>query len=226
MSGFSIRLRLWLKLWFTSLPAIILMLLLPAAAYVIYVTLSYRPASFTSMFYEQAAMLVYVFILQWCFSIDFDSKFAGQLITYPIARWKLIAERVLLASLLFTGLLCLVTTGLTPFAGSLVWKALLFSIPVYMGAGGIVVLAVVIGRHSLGGLFAGLVVWIISLNHAASLQVYRPNLLELPGVHEYLNGNLLAGSPDLWILYNRLCYIGLGLLLIVLAILHFNRKSV
>ncbi|MCQ6561566.1 hypothetical protein [Paenibacillus mendelii] len=226
MSGLSIRLRLWLKLWFTSWPAVILMLLLPAAAYVSYMIFSNRLASFASMFYEQAALLVYVFIVQWCFSIDFDSKFARQLMTYPIARWRLIAERVLLASLLFAGLLCLVTVGLTPFAGSMVWKVLIFTFPVYIGVGGIVVLAVVIGRHSLGGLFAGLVVWIISLNNAAPLQAYRPNLLELPSVYDYLNGNLLTGSPDPWMIYNRLCYTGLGLLLIVLAILQLNRKSV
>ncbi|MBW7474786.1 hypothetical protein K0T92_08510 [Paenibacillus oenotherae] len=224
MSGFSIRLQLWLKLWFTSLPAIILMLLLPVAAYVLYMASSYRLAFFTSLFYERAAPLVVVFILQWCFSIDYDSKFVGQLLTYPIARWRIIAERALLASLLFISLMCLVSIGLAFFAGGYIWKGLLLSIPVYAGIGGVVVLGTVIGRHSIGGLCAGLAVWILSLYGGASSLYIRPHLLALPGLYEYVSGNLLAGE-NRWILYNRLCYIGLGLLLSVLSILHINRRS-
>jgi len=224
MSGLAIRLRLWLKLWFRSFPAVILMVLFPVAAYVCCVSLSYRIDSLTGMFYEKAAVLLYVFILQWCFSIDFDSKFIGQLITYPISRWKLIAERALLSLILFAGLLCLVTIGLTPIAGGLVWKGLLFTAPVYLGMGGVVVLAVVIGKHSLGGLFAGLVLWVLSLNGGALLQHASPALLELQIVYAYLNGSLLAETEP-WILYNRLFYIGLGLLSTVLAIVYVNRKT-
>lgn len=95
MSGFSVRLALWLKLWIRSLPAGVMMALLPATAWFIYMALPYRHAMLSSLFYEKTALLLYVFILQWCFSVDFDSKFYGQLLTYPIARWKLVAERAL-----------------------------------------------------------------------------------------------------------------------------------
>lgn len=225
MSGFAIRLRLWLKLWFTSLPAIILMLLFLAAAYFIAIILPYSIEFLTSMFYERAALLLYVFILQWCFSIDFDSRFHSQLITYPIARWKHIMERVLLAALLFTGLLGLITIAWASFAGSFLWRGFLFTIPVYIGMTGIVVLATVIGKHSRGGLFAGLVFWMISLQDAV-LMYLSPALLDVPIVYNDWSGNGgLISSEEYWIYYNRLFYFGLGLLLSVAAMLHFNRKS-
>lgn len=225
MSGFAIRLRLWLKLWFTSLTAIIIMLLLLAAAYVITIILPDRIDLLTSIFYERAALLLYVFILQWCFSIDFDSKFYRQLITYPIARWKLIMERVLLASLLLIGILGLITILMASIAGSFLWKGLLFTIPVYIGVTGIVVLATVIGKHSLGGLFAGLVFWMVSLQDSV-LMYLSPALLNLPVVYNELSGtSRLISNQDDWIYYNRLFYFGLGMLLSVAAVLHFNRKS-
>ncbi|CAH1214471.1 hypothetical protein PAECIP111893_03803 [Paenibacillus plantiphilus] len=225
MSGFIIRLRLWLKLWFTSLTAIILLLLFLAAAYVITLILPDRIDLLSSIFYERAALLLYVFILQWCFSIDFDSKFYRQLITYPFARWKLIIERVLLASLLLIGILSLITILLASIAGSSLWKGLLFTIPVYIGITGIVVVATVIGKHSLGGLFAGLVFWMVSLQDSV-LMYLSPALLNLPVVYNELSGTsgLISNQED-WIYYNRLFYFGLGMLLVVAAILHFNRKS-
>lgn len=205
MSGLSIRLKLWLKLWFTSLHAIVVMLLIPVAVYFIYMFESYRIASFTSIVYEKAATLLYVFIIQWCFSIDFDSKFYEQLITYPISRWKIIVERLLLSSLIFLGLLGIMTIVLTPFGGSMVWKGLLFSIPVYIGLGGLAVLATIIGSHSLGGLFAGLFFWILALNVGQLSLFLKDNQL---------------------MLYNRFLYFSLGGVLSWLAIMIFNRKSV
>ncbi|MBP1989707.1 hypothetical protein [Paenibacillus eucommiae] len=226
MSGLSIRLRLWFKLWFTSVHSIVLMLLIPLIVYFIYTIQSYKIAYLSSMIYEKAATLIYVFILQWCFSLDFDSKFYGQLITYPISRWKLVVERLLLASLIFISFMCIVTMLLTPLIGSFIWKGLLFSIPVYIGLAGIVILAVIIGNHSLGGLFAGLVFWMISLNGDALLYL-NPALLQFSGVYESLSGTSgLFANDAHWILYNRLFYMSLGVLFSVLAVWHFNRKSV
>ena len=105
MSGWLIRLRLFLKLWFTSFYSILVMLLIPIAAYVIHSSGSYTLEELASIIFEQAAPIWFVLILQWCFSIDFDSKFYGQLITYPISRWKIIFER-LLFSHLFLGDYC------------------------------------------------------------------------------------------------------------------------
>ncbi|MCA0757895.1 hypothetical protein KP806_22805 [Paenibacillus sp. N4] len=200
MSGFLVRLALWMKLWRASLPAGILMVLFPAAAYAMYRFMPYRIESFTSLFYEKTAMLLFLFLLQWCFAIDFDSKFAGHLLMYPMARWRLLMERALLASILFAVLLGLTTLGLTPFAGGFVWKGMLFSVPVYIGMTGVFVLATVIGNHSLGGLCSGLVFWFLSLSG-----VFR--------------------SAEPWILYNRLGYAGAGILLSGAAVLLFNRRS-
>ncbi|MRX72139.1 hypothetical protein GJU40_08185 [Bacillus lacus] len=226
MSGLAIRLRIWIKLWFTSFHFIVIMLLIPFGGYFIHIFQLYTVGSLSSMIYEKAALILFVFILQWCFSIDFDSKFYGQLITYSISRWKLIVERLVISSLIFFTLLCFVTLLLTPLTGSFIWKGLLFSIPVYIGIGGTVVVATVTGNHSLGGGFAGLIFWMISLNGGALLLYLNPVLLDFPNVYKYINGNSgFFSIDDRWILYNRLFYIGLGVLLSILAVFQFNRKS-
>ena len=71
MSGLLIRLRLFLKLWFTSIYSILVMLLIPVAAYVIHSSRSYTLEELASIIYEKAAPIWFVLILQWCFSIDF-----------------------------------------------------------------------------------------------------------------------------------------------------------
>ena len=132
MSGFLIRLRLFLKLWFTSFYSILIMLLIPVAAYIIYHSGSYTIEDLSSIIYEEAAPIWFVLILQWCLSIDFDSKFYQQVMTYPIARWKFLMERLLFSLLIFIGLLSIVTLILSPFMGIFMWKGLLFTIPVYI----------------------------------------------------------------------------------------------
>ena len=78
MNGFLIRLRLILKLWFTSVYSICVMLLIPIVAIVIYNQGSYTVEDLLSIVYEEAAPIWFVIILQWCLSIDFDSKFHMQ----------------------------------------------------------------------------------------------------------------------------------------------------
>ena len=124
MNGFLIRLRLILKLWFTSVYSICVMLLIPIVAFVIYSQGSYTVEDLLSIVYEEAAPIWFMFILQWCLSIDFDSKFYMQVITYPIARWKFLLERLLFSMVIFIGLLSVVTLSLTPFAGIFVWQGL------------------------------------------------------------------------------------------------------
>ena len=226
MRGFLIRLRLFLKLWFTSAYSIVMMLLIPIAAYFISTLQSYTVNSLSSMIYEKAAIILFVFILQWCLSIDFDSNFYRQMITYPISRWKLIVEKYLFSLIIFLGLLSVVTMILTPFIGSFIWKALLFSIPVYFGVGGLVVLATVIGNHSLGGLFVGLIFWMVSLSNGEILLYLNPILMDFPNVYQLVDGQsgfFLDGNR--WIIYNRLFYLGIGVLLAGLAVYQFNRKT-
>ena len=109
MNGFLIRLRLILKLWFTSVYSICVMLLIPIVAFVIYSQGSYTVEDLLSIVYEEAAPIWFVLILQWCLSIDFDSKFHMQVMTYPIARWKFLLERLLFSAVIFIGLLSVVT---------------------------------------------------------------------------------------------------------------------
>lgn len=227
MSGILVRLRLVLKLWFTSVYPIMLMLVIPVAAYLIYISQSYTVNSLSSMIYEKAAVILFVFILQWCLSIDFDSKFYKQIMTYPVSRWRLIIEKSLFSTMLFWGLLLVITIMLMPFVDSFIWKALLFSVPVYIGIGGLVVVATVIGNHSLGGLFVGLVFWLISLSNGELLLYLNPILLDFPNVYHFANGE--SGfflDENRWIIYNRLFYLGIGILLTGLAMYQFHRKTV
>lgn len=226
MSGWLIRLRLFLKLWFTSVYTIVMMLSVLIAVYFMYTTQFYTINSLSSMIYEKAAVVFFIFILQWCLSIDFDSNFYRQLLTYPIPRWKVIIERTLFSLFIFLGLLLAITIILTPFLGGFIWKALLFSMPFYIGMAGLVVVATVIGYHSLGGLFVGLLFWLVSLSNGEVLLYLNPVLLEFPNVYHFVDGTSGLFSVDnSWIIYNRLFYIGMGVLFMGLAILRFNRKT-
>lgn len=225
MSGFWVRLRLVLKLWFTSIYPIMIMLFIPVVGYLIYNLQTYTINSLSSMIYEKVAVILYIFILQWCLSIDFDTKFYKQIMTYPISRWKLILERSLFSMFIFLGLLLVITTVLTPYLGGFVWKALLFSLPFYIGCGGLVVVATVVGNHSLGGLFVGLIFGMISLSNGDILLYLNPVLLDFPNVYQFVNGeNAFFLAENGWILYNRLFYFGVGLLLIGMAMYLFHRK--
>lgn len=227
MSGFSTRLKLWLKLWLTSLQSIVLLALIPLAVYFVYISQSYTIYFVASMIYEKVAPICFILILQWCFSIDFDSKFYRQIITYPVARSIFIVERLLVSTLIFTGFLSVVSMILTPFTGSFLWMGFAFTIPVYLGLLGFVVLGTVISHHSLGGLVAGLLYWIISVYGGALLDNLNVVLLVYQSVYRFVSG--ASGffiSENHWIIYNRLFYIGLGVILTLLAMLHFNRKSV
>lgn len=228
MSGLLIRLRLILKLWFTSLYSILVMLLIPIAALVIYSQGSYTVEELASLVYEEAAPIWFILILQWCLSIDFDSKFYMQVMTYPIARLKFLMERLLFSAVIFIGLLAVVTLALTPFMGSFAWQGLAFTIPVYITLAGIVVAGTVFVNHSVGGLLVGIIFWMsyefggILLGN--NLQVI---MLRYGSVYTFVNGTTgFWDEMNHWILYNRLFYMGIGVLLTGLAMFKFNRKTV
>ncbi|MEK3886424.1 hypothetical protein [Bacillus sp. FSL K6-3431] len=227
MSGFSIRQRLFLKIWFTSFYSILVMLLIPIAAYVINSSGSYTIEELSSIIYEEAAPIWFVLILQWCFSIDFDSKFYHQLMTYPVSRWKFIMERFLFSAFIFIGLLSVVTLVLTPTMGVFVWQGLAFTIPVYIAIVGFVVAGTVIGKHSIGGLLAGILFWMISEFSGIFLGDLNVILLKYGSVYTFVHGeSALFAVENHWIFYNRLFYMGIGVLLIGLAMLQLNRKTV
>jgi len=115
------------------------MLLIPVTAYVIYSSGSYTLEELASIIYEEAAPIWFVLILQWCLSIDFDSNYHMQIMTYPVARWKYLLERLLFSTVIFIGLLSIVALILAPFHGSFVWQGLAFTIPVYTAFAGFLV---------------------------------------------------------------------------------------
>lgn len=202
------------------------MLLIPVAAYVIYSSGSYTIEELSSIVYEEAAPIWFVLILQWCLSIDFDSRFYMQIMTYPIARWKFLMERLLVSVVIFTGLLSVVTLILTPFNGSFVWQSLAFTIPVYIAVTGFVIAGTVIGNHSVGGLLAGLLFWMTFEFGGMLLGDLNVILLKYGSVYTFVNSETaFFAVANHWIIYNRLFYMGIGVLLTGLAIFQFNRKT-
>lgn len=227
MSGLFIRLRLFIKLWFTSIYSLSMMLLIPIVGLIIYNSGSFSLESLTSIIYEKAAPIWYVFIIQWCFAVEMDSKFYYQLFTYPIVRWRFIFERMLFSSIIFFGLLTIVTIVLTPILGSYVWRSLAFTVPVYVAIGGFVLIGTMIGHHSIGGLFAGIIFWMMILFGGALLRDFNAILLGYLSVYDFVSGQMeYAAVNHQWIMYNRLFYLGVGVLCMLGAVRIFNRKSI
>ena len=226
MSGFLVRLQLILKLWFTSLYSILIMLLIPIVALVIYNEGSYTVEDLASIVYEEVAPIWFILILQWCLSIDFDSKFHMQMMTYPIARWKILMERLLFSAVIFIGLLAVVTLALAPFMGNFAWQGLAFTIPVYITFAGLSVAGTVFGNHSVGGLLGGILFWMSYEFGGILLSNLNVILLKYGSVYTFVNGTTgFFAETNHWILYNRLFYTGIGVLLIGLAIWKLNRKT-
>lgn len=227
MSGFLIRLRLFIKLYFTSIYTMIMILSIPVVAIVIYNSGTYETEKLASITYEKLAPIWLVFISQWCLSIEFDSKFIRQLVTYPIAKWKFLLERFIYSSLIYYGLLIVVTMCLTLFIGSFFWKSLVFSIPVYIGMSGFVLAGTIIANHSLGGLLASIFFWMVTLFGGIFLKDLHAILLVYQDVQRFVTGESGFLSPNNhWILYNRFLYLGIGVLFMIVAMLKFNRKSI
>lgn len=226
MSRSLTRLSLFIRIWFRSYYAILLMLLIPFVAVVIYNQSTYTIGDLVSIVFEEAAPIWFVLILQWCLSIDVDSKFHMQVMTYPIARWKFLMERLLFAAVIFISLLGIVSLVLMPFMGGFAWQSLVFTIPVYITFAGIIVAGTVLGNHSVGGILAGIIFWLVSLSSGEILLYLNPVLLDSPNVYQFANDKSgFFSIENRWIIYNRLFYMGIGVLLIGLAIFRFNRKS-
>ncbi|MCJ8008278.1 hypothetical protein ACFFF5_11620 [Lederbergia wuyishanensis] len=226
MRGFLIRLRLFLKLWCTFIYSLLTIVLIPIIGIIIYNSGTYTIDDLSSLIYENIATIWFVFIIQWCFSVDLDSKFYNQLITYPVSRWRFLLERTLFSIIIFVVLVVIITLPLGFILGNFVWKGFVFSIPVYLAIGGIVILGTMIGNHSLGGLIAGILFWMTILFGGALLRELNAILLKYGSVERVVSGESgLFLAENRWILFNRLFYIGLGVICTIGAILKNNRKS-
>ncbi|GIN57991.1 hypothetical protein J8TS2_23100 [Lederbergia ruris] len=226
MNGFLIRLRLFLKLWFTSIYSFMSILLIPIIGIVIYNSGTYEIRELSSLIYEKTATIWFMLIIQWCFSIDLDSKFYHQLITYPVAKWRFLLERALISIIIFGGLMVIVTIPLGCIYGKFLWQGFVFSIPVYMAFGGLVLLGTMIGTHSLGGLIVGILFWMWLFFGQVILRDLNAILLVYGSVERVVNGE--SGfwlAENRWLLLNRLFYMGLGVLCMIGAILTINRRD-
>ena len=226
MRGFLIRLRLFIKLWFSSIYSLMTILLVPTIGIIIYSSGTYEIDDLSSLIYEKTATIWFVFIIQWCFSIDLDSKFFNQLITYPVVKWKFLLEKALFSAIIFFGLTSIITIPLVLIYGEFLWQGFVFTIPVYLALGGFVILGTMVGNHSLGGLIAGILFWMMILFGGALLRELNAILLIYGSVQRFVSGESgLLLVENRWIIYNRLFYIGLGVLCIVGAIIKINRRS-
>lgn len=226
MRGFLIRLRLFIKLWFSSIYSLMTILLVPIIGIIIYNSGTYEIDDLSSLIYEKTATIWFVFIIQWCFSIDLDSKFFNQLITYPVVKWKFLLEKALFSAIIFFGLTSIITIPLVLIYGEFLWQGFVFTIPVYLALGGFVILGTMVGNHSLGGLIAGILFWMMILFGGALLRELNAILLIYGSVQRFVSGESgLLLVENRWIIYNRLFYIGLGVLCIVGAIIKINRRS-
>ncbi|CAH2715132.1 hypothetical protein BACCIP111895_02316 [Neobacillus rhizosphaerae] len=226
MRGFLVRLRLFIKLWFSSIYSLMTILLVPIIGIIIYSSGTYEIDDLSSLIYEKTATIWFVFIIQWCFSIDLDSKFFNQLITYPVVKWKFLLEKALFSAIIFFGLTSIITIPLVFIYGKFLWQGFVFTIPVYLALGGFVILGTMIGNHSLGGLIAGILFWMMILFGGALLRELNAILLIYGSVQRFVSGESgLLLVENHWIIYNRLFYIGLGVLCTVGAIIKINRRS-
>ena len=226
MRGFLIRLRLFIKLWFSSIYSLMTIILVPIIGIIIYNSGTYEIDDLSSLIYEKTATIWFVFIIQWCFSIDLDSKFFNQLITYPVVKWKFLLEKALFSAIIFFGLTSIITIPLVFIYGKFLWQGFVFTIPVYLALGGFVILGTMVGNHSLGGLIAGILFWMMILFGGALLRELNAILLIYGSVQRFVSGESgLLLVENRWIIYNRLFYIGLGVLCIVGAIIKINRRS-
>ncbi len=229
MTGLFFRFRLFFKKWLGSIYGIVLLVAIPVTAMILYYDFYYEEIErLLSLIFELLAPVWLLLILQWYFSIEFDSGFFTQVVTYPIAKYKFLLERFLFAYMVFFALLGTITWVLTPMLGSIVWKALLYTLPLYFFYGAVMLIGLVISKRSLGALLSGIFLYLLSLIGAPLLgQAFQMIMLKYGSVIYFLEG--VAGcslADNAFYYYNRLMYIGFGTILFILALIKFQRKPV
>jgi len=227
MSEYLTRLQLFIRLWLKSIYGILLMVMIPVVALVIYNQAYYTVEDLMSMLYEEIAPIWFILILQWCFAIDFDSKFYRQILSYPMIRWKFLLEKLLFSAIMFLGLLSIVTFVLSIFTGVFAWQSLLFTMPIYITFASLIMAGTVIANHSVGGLVLGILFWMFYEFGGLFLNHLNVILIRYGSVYTFIKGETgFLAIENHWILYNRLFYLGIGILFLAFAVWRFNRKTV
>ncbi|MFD2168597.1 hypothetical protein [Tumebacillus lipolyticus] len=178
-----------------------------------------------SLLYETVGVLFLICYMQWSSKVDFDSKFLELIFTYPQWRWKVLLERFLFGWVLFSLTMCLLSVAYSFQMSLPIWKELLFVMPVYLACTGVVGLGTVLVKHSLGGLLLGLMFWLFFALARGLLGPFSGVILHFTGVRYFAFHHELASSSDTWILYNRLFFLLLALLLGTATIVWFARKE-
>jgi hypothetical protein len=223
-SGLGLRYRLLFRLWLRS-PATYGLLIAVAFCTWVACRTSHHPNDIVSTIYESMAVLWLVICLQWTLSVDFDSKHVENVFTYPIKRWRWLWERLLFGSLLFSGILVVVTACLTPTLSVYIWKSLLFVSPVYLATVAVVGFGTVAARHSLGGMLLGLLYGVLFCMLRGLLGVYSGVILHFDSVSHFAVTGVLLHPHDGWIVGNRLFFLGLFAMLAVAMTWWFARKE-
>ncbi|GGP10773.1 hypothetical protein [Oceanobacillus neutriphilus] len=229
MSGMFFRCRLFFKKWVSSIYGIALLAAIPIAAIILYHDFYYEETGkLLSLIFEQLAPIWLILILQRYFSIEFDSGFFTQVVTYPIARYKFLLERFLFACMLFFIMLGIIALVLTSIFGAIIWKAFLYTLPLYFFYSAVMLIGLVISKRSLGALLGGIFLFLLSFIGAPLLgQALQMIMLKYGSVIYFLEGKTgyAFADNDLYY-YNRLMYMGFGIILFILALIKFQRKPV
>lgn len=229
MSGSLFRFILFTKVLLQSIFGIVLLCSLPVVSIVLYHEYGmYNIESFLSMMYEHAAVIWLVLIFYGISMIEFDSIILKQNITYPFARWKFAFERLIFSYIVFFIVMAIITIPFTLLFGSMVFKAMLYSIPIYLFFGGVIFISIIVVGHSLAGVLAGLFAYVFATLGAPLLGPdYQIVMLRYGSVSHFLSGEYgYAFAENSFYYVNRMPYIIMGIVLTFVSIIKFQRKPV
>lgn len=229
MSGSLFRFVLFIKVLLQSTLGIILLCSLPIVSIVLYNEYGISNlALFVSMMYEHAAVIWLVLIFYGICMIEFDSIILKQNITYPVVRWKFAFERLIFSYIIFFIVLTIITIPFTILFGPIVCKAMLYSIPIYLFFGGVIFMSIIVVRHSLAGVLAGLFAYVFATLGAPLLgSDFQIVMLRYGSVSSFLSGEYgYAFTENSFYYFNRLPYIIIGVLLTFVSMIKFQRKPV
>ncbi|ASS75298.1 hypothetical protein CIG75_10060 [Tumebacillus algifaecis] len=220
LTRYALLLRLWIRSWFAY--GILVLVLLAANVVSLYIG---SVSDTVSLLYETVGVLLLIFFLTWPLMIDFDSSYVELIFTYPMRRLAFLIERLLFGWLFFSGIMVVLSMWFAHALSEQVFKALLFTMPLYLICTAVVGLGTVLMRHSLGGLLAGLCFWMLFAVIKGLMGAYSGVILHFNSVSYFAFHWKLHDADDVWIIHNRLVFAGLAVLLSAVMMWRFARKQ-
>lgn len=223
MGGFNLRFKILTKFWFRSPISLILLPLLPLSIYATFVMTEDTPNELTSRYFENIAVLILILVLFWAFSLDYNSGFIKQIESYPIKMLYLLFERLTISFIFFYIIMIVICMIFQLLDTVGTWSVLIFLTPVYFCVGLLFLTGTILGGN-LVGLILSLLFWVTSLLISGILGEYSPIIVHFPNVFRFiLDYNLDISNK--WIIFNRVFYFSIGLLLLIFNLLIFYRKK-